>query len=1236
MAKKRSAAENGNTKPSTGKKALKKGSRKAKAAVKPNVVTFEGAEAVTSVAHRTNEVIAIYPITPSSGMGEMADLWSANGRKNIWGSVPTVIEMQSEGGAAGAVHGALQTGALTTSFTASQGLLLYIPNMYKIAGEMTSYCMHVSARTVATHGLSIFGDQSDVMACRQTGFALLASGSVQEAHDMACIGQAASLRSRIPFLHFFDGFRTSHEVAKIEELSDDDLRAMMDEKLIAAHRDRALTPDKPFMRGTAHNPDTFFQMQESRNNFYSVCPDHVQEVMDQFGNLTGRRYNLFDYVGDPEAERIIIIMGSGAETVHETVDYLNKEGEKVGLLKVRLFRPFPLDAFIASLPPTVRSIAVLDRTKEQGALGEPLYMDVITALAKAKAAGQRPAAVDPVVIGGRYGLSSKEFTPAMVKAILDELNENKPKPHFTVGITDDVTHLSLKVDESFNTEPEGVRRAVFFGLGSDGTVSANKNSIKIIAENTDNFAQGYFVYDSKKAGSVTTSHVRFSPNPIQSSYLIDKAEFVACHVFSFLNTIDVLERAATGATFLLNTTHGKTDAWDQLPRSIQQTIIDKKLKLYVIDAHKVAEKMGMGRRINTIMQTCYFAISDILPREEAITQIKDAIEKTYGKKGQKVVDQNFAAVDQTLAHLQRISIPKQVTATFDVPPTVPDKAPEFVKQVTAMMIAGKGDLLPVSAFPNDGTWPLGTTQWEKRNLAREIPTWIPELCIQCNKCAFVCPHAAIRIKAFGKDQLKGHPETFQSMDYKGKEFGDNIKYSIQVAPEDCTGCELCVKICPGKDKENPERLSLEMVPHAPLREPEAENWDFFLDIPEADRTLLKRNVKMSQFAEPLFEFSGACAGCGETPYIKLITQLYGDRSIIANATGCSTIYGGNLPTTPYTTNCEGRGPVWSNSLFEDNAEFGMGMRLALDQHAGQAARLATKLASKIGDKLVAELLEADMSDEAGIIEQRKRVETMRSKISKIKTQDATRLRQLADYLVRKNVWIFGGDGWAYDIGYGGLDHVLASGQDVNILVMDTEVYSNTGGQQSKATAMGAAAKFATAGKLLPKKDLGLMTMAYGNVYVASCAYGARDIQTVNAIREAESYDGVSLVIAYSPCIEHGYELSESLGQMELAVQSGYWPLYRFDPRRFESGEKPLKIDSKPPTISLTDYLLTENRFAMVERRDPERFAKLVAAAEYNLRKRHAVYDKMAELCLPIEGEEDEGEADGDAGDTLAE
>ena len=1224
MTKKKIGAENGATKAATGKKVLKKGSRKAKAAAKSNVVTFEGAEAVTSVAHRTNEVIAIYPITPSSGMGEMADLWSANGRKNIWGSVPTVIEMQSEGGAAGAVHGALQTGSLTTTFTASQGLLLFIPNMYKIAGEMTSFCMHVSARTVATHGLSIFGDHSDVMACRQTGFAMLASGSVQEAHDMACIGQAATLRSRIPFLHFFDGFRTSHEVAKIEELGDDDLHAMMDDELIAAHLDRAMTPDDPVLRGSSHNPDTFFQMQESRNSFYSVCPDHVQEAMDQFATVSGRRYNLFDYVGDPEAERIIILMGSGAETAHETVDYLTKEGEKVGVLKVRLFRPFPLDAFIASLPPTVRSIAVLDRTKEQGALGEPLYMDVITALAQAKAAGQRPAAVDPVVIGGRYGLSSKEFTPAMVKAVFDELNENNPKPHFTVGITDDVTHLSLAVDESFNTEPAGVKRAVFFGLGSDGTVSANKNSIKIIAENTDNYAQGYFVYDSKKAGAVTVSHLRFSPHPIQSSYLIDKAEFVACHVFSFLDTQDVLERAATGATFLLNTSFGKNEAWDKLPKSIQQTIIDKKLKLYVIDAHKVAAETGMGRRINTIMQTCFFAISGVLPREEAIAQIKDAIEKTYGKKGQKVVDQNFAAVDQTLAHLERVSIPKQATATFDVPPIVPDKAPDFVKQVTAMMIAGKGDLLPVSAFPNDGTWPLGTTQWEKRNLALEIPVWIPELCIQCNKCAFVCPHAAIRIKVYGEDELEGQPETFQSMDYKGKEFGENVKYTVQVAPEDCTGCDLCIKVCPGKDKEDPERLSLVMAPQPPLREPEAKNWDFFLDLPEADRALLKRNVKMSQFAEPLFEFSGACAGCGETPYIKLITQLYGDRTMIANATGCSSIFGGNLPTTPYTTNCEGRGPVWSNSLFEDNAEFGLGMRLSLDQHATQATALMTRLASKIGDKLISAILEADQSDEAGVIEQRKRIEALRAKLSKVKGQDAQQLNQLADYLVRKNVWIVGGDGWAYDIGYGGLDHVLASGHDVNILVMDTEVYSNTGGQQSKATAIGAAAKFATAGKLLPKKDLGLMTMAYGNVYVASIAYGAKDIQTVNAIKEAESYDGVSLIIAYAPCIEHGYDLSESLGQMELAVQSGYWPLYRFDPRRFEAGEKPLKIDSKPPTISLTDYLLTENRFAMVKRRDPERFAKLVAEADYNLRKRHAVYEKMSELCLPVEGEEGEG------------
>lgn len=1228
MTRKKTGAENGATKAATGKKVQKKGSRKAKVAAKPNMVTFEGAEAVTSVAHRTNEVIAIYPITPSSGMGEMADLWSANGRKNIWGSIPTVIEMQSEGGAAGAVHGALQTGSLTTTFTASQGLLLFIPNMYKIAGELTPFCMHVSARTVATHGLSIFGDQSDVMACRQTGFAMLASGSVQEAHDMACIGQAATLRSRIPFLHFFDGFRTSHEVAKIEELSDDDLHAMMDEKLIAEHLGRALTPDDPVLRGSSQNPDTFFQMQEARNPYYSVCPDHVQEAMDQFATVSGRRYNLFNYVGDPEAERIIILMGSGAETAHEAVNYLTAEGEKVGILKVRLFRPFPLDAFIASLPPTVRSIAVLDRTKEHGALGEPLYMDVITALARAKAAGQRPAAVDPVVIGGRYGLSSKELTPAMVKVVFDELKEDAPKTHFTVGITDDVTNLSLKVDESFNTEPEGVKRAVFFGLGSDGTVGANKNSIKIIAENTDNYAQGYFVYDSKKAGAVTVSHLRFSPHPIQSSYLVDKAEFVACHVFTFLDTQDVLARAATGATFLLNTAFGKDEVWDQLPKSVQQAIIDKKLKFYVIDAHKVAGETGMGRRINTIMQTCFFAISGVLPREEAIAQIKDAIEKTYGSKGRKVVEQNFAAVDQTLTHLERVSIPKQASSSFDVPPIVPDKAPDFVKQVTAMMIAGKGDLLPVSAFPVDGTWPTGTTQWEKRNLALEIPVWIPELCIQCNKCAFVCPHAAIRIKVYDAGELKGQPETFLSMDYKGKEFGDNAKYTVQVAPEDCTGCDLCIKVCPGKDKEDPERLSLVMAPQPPFRESEAKNWDFFLDLPEADRALLKRNVKMSQFAEPLFEFSGACAGCGETPYVKLITQLYGDRTMIANATGCSSIFGGNLPTTPYATNCEGRGPVWSNSLFEDNAEFGLGMRLSIDQHATQATALMARLASKIGDKLIGEILDADQSDEAGIIEQRKRVEALRAKLAKIKGNDAAQLSQLADYLVRKNVWIVGGDGWAYDIGYGGLDHVLASGHDVNILVMDTEVYSNTGGQQSKATAMGAAAKFATAGKLLPKKDLGLMTMAYGNVYVASIAYGAKDVQTVNAIKEAESYDGVSLIIAYAPCIEHGYDLSNSLGQMEMAVQSGYWPLYRFDPRRFEAGEKPLKIDSKPPTISLTDYLLTENRFATVKRRDPERFEKLVAEADYNLRKRHAVYEKMSELCLPVEGDEGtEGDAE---------
>ncbi len=1178
-------------------------------------ITVEGNDAVTSVAHRTNEVIAIYPITPSSPMGERADEWSAEGRKNMWGSVPEVIEMQSEAGAAGAVHGALQSGALTTTFTASQGLLLMIPNMYKIAGELTSFCMHVSARTVATHALSIFGDHSDVMACRQTGFAMLASGSVQEAHDMSCIGQAATLRSRIPFLHFFDGFRTSHEVAKIEEISDDELRAMIDDKLVAEHRERALTPDNPVLRGASQNPDTFFQMQEARNRFYDNCPGITQEVMDQFAALTGRHYKLFDYVGHPEAEEVIVIMCSGAETVHKTVSWLSKHRERVGVIKVRLYRPFSLDHFISVLPPTVRSIAVLDRTKEHGALGEPLYLDVVTALQEAKVAGMRPAAQDPVVIGGRYGLSSKEFTPAMTRAVFEELWRAKPRPHFTVGITDDVTGLSLPFDEHFAMDPTKVTRAVFFGLGADGTVGANKNSIKIIAENTDYFAQGYFVYDSKKAGAITISHLRFSTEPIQSPYLIREAEFVACHHFVFLEKIDVLKYAAAGATFLLNAPYGPDELWDKLPRSLQQDIVDKDLKVYVIDADRVAHETGMGARINTIMQTCFFAISGILPRDEAITQIKKTIEKTYGYKSRKLVEKNFAAVDHSLANLKEVPLHGLVTATYDVPPIVPDNSPDFVKRVTAMILEGKGDLLPVSAFPVDGTWPLGTAKWEKRSLALEIPAWIPELCIQCNKCTYVCPHAAIRVKVVEPALLEDAPPTFKTMDYKGKDFGE-VKYSLQVAPEDCTGCTLCVRVCPGKDEENPERLSLEMLPQPPLRESERENWDFFLSLPEVDRTKLRPNVKMSQFAEPLIEFSGACSGCGETPYIKLATQLFGDRMLIANSTGCSSIYGGNLPTTPYTADCSGRGPAWSNSLFEDTAEFGLGFRLAIDKHTELAHILLAELAPELDGVMVDEILAANQTDEAGIIAQRERVAAVRAKLAAITRPEARALEQIADYLVKKSVWIVGGDGWAYDIGYGGLDHVIAMGRDVNILVLDTEVYSNTGGQQSKATALGAAAKFAIAGKAIPKKDLGLMAIAYGNVYVASVAFGAKDAQTVNAFREAESYDGASLIIAYSPCVEHGYDLADSLDQMALAVETGYWMLYRYDPRRLRSGEKPLKLDSKPPTRPLSDYFENETRFGSVEQRDPKRFKRLVKAAEANLKWRRAVYEKLATLAMP--------------------
>jgi len=1183
------------------------------------MVMIDGNEATSSTAHRLNEVIAIYPITPSSNMGEFADEWSARGRRNIWGTIPDVTEMQSEGGASGAVHGALQGGALTTTFTASQGLLLMIPNMYKIAGELNACCMHVSARTLATHALSIFGDHSDVMACRGTGFALLAAGSVQEAHDMACIGQAATLRSRVPFLHFFDGFRTSHEVNKITELSDDDLRFMMDDELIAEHRRRALSPDRPVLRGTAQNPDVFFQAREACNGFYSACPDRVREVMAQFAERTGRGYHLFDYVGDPEAERVVVLMGSGAETAHETVEWLVGHGERVGLIKVRLYRPFSVKDFVGALPKTVRGIAVLDRTKEPGAIGEPLYQDVLTALSEAKVEGFLHLEQEPVVIGGRYGLSCKEFTPAMVKAVLDELKKGKPKNHFTVGIVDDVTNLSLPVDAKFDIEPDDVVRGVFFGLGADGTVGANKNSIKIIGGQEDMYAQGYFVYDSKKSGAVTISHLRFGPRPIRSAYLIGQANFVACHQFVFVEKFDMLSYAAEGAVFLLNAPFAPEQVWDHLPKEMQQQIIDKKLKFFAIDAYEVAKDTGMGSRINTIMQTCFFAISGVLPREEAVAKIKDAIKKTYGRRGEDVVQRNFAAVDQAVAHLHEIEVPAQVTAEAGRPPVVPVEAPEFVKGVTAVMMSRRGDDLPVSAFAPDGTWPVGTTKWERRNVALEIPVWDPAVCIQCNKCAMVCPHAAIRPKVYEAECLAGAPKTFKSVDARVREF-KGLKYTMQVAPEDCTGCKLCVSVCPAKDKADPKHKAINMAAQPPLREQERENYDFFLNLPQVDRSKITRiDVRGSQFFEPLFEYSGACAGCGETPYVKLLSQLFGDRALISNATGCSSIYGGNLPTTPYTANRDGRGPAWSNSLFEDAGEFGFGFRLAVDFQMDSARQLVQGLGSRIGDKLADELLSADQSSEAGIAAQRQRVVELRKKLSGIEAAEARRLELIADYLVVKSVWMLGGDGWAYDIGYGGLDHCLAMRRNVNALVLDTEVYSNTGGQQSKATPLGAAAKFAAAGKEIEKKDLGRMLMTYGHVYVASVAFGANDNQTVRAFLEADSYPGPSLIIAYCPCIAHGYDLGHNVNQQKLAVDSGMWPLYRFDPRRLVAGEPPLKLDSPAPKQPVAEFMRNEARFRMVEKIDPQRFKDLAVAAQQAATQRAAIYQQMAQLKVPKSG-----------------
>ncbi len=1179
-------------------------------------VTIDGNEAAAYSAYNVSEVCAIYPITPSSPMGEWADEWAAKQKPNIWGEVPTVVEMQSEAGAAGALHGALQAGALGATFTASQGLLLMIPNMYKIAGELTSAVIHVTARTVATHALSIFGDHGDVMACRQTGFALLASNSVQEAMDLALIAHAATLESRVPFLHYFDGFRTSHEVAKVEQLTTDDMHAMVPDELVRAHRRRSMTPDRPVLRGTAQNPDVFFQARESCNPYYLACPSIVQQTMDRFAGLTGRAYHLFDYYGAPDADRVIVLMGSGAEVAQETVDYLNERGAKVGIIKVRLYRPFSVEHFVQALPATVKSIAVLDRTKEPGAVGEPLYTDVVTAMSEGVAAGA--VKQFPRTIGGRYGLSSKDFTPAMVKAVYDELAKPAPKNHFTIGINDDVTNTSLAYDPAFSTEDPHTVRALFYGLGSDGTVGANKNSIKIIGEDTDNFAQGYFVYDSKKAGTITISHVRFGPKPIHSSYLISDASFVACHQFSFLERIDVLKAARPGATFLLNSLYGPDEVWDRLPKTTQKHIIEKKLKFYVVDGYKVAEQAGMGRRINTIMQTCFFAISGILPREEAIAAIKNAIKKTYGKRGEAVVQKNFAAVDMALDHMHEVQVPGQITSAFDIRRPVPAEAPEFVQKTLGQIYAGYGDDLPVSAFPVDGTFPTGTAQWERRNIALEIPVWDEALCIQCGKCVLVCPHASIRAKVYDAKLLNGNtPPAFKSSPARWREFKE-MKYTLQVAPEDCTGCGICVESCPAKSKTEVKHKAINMQPQPALREQENANWEFFKTLPDMDRGALSlAQVKDTQLLVPLFEFSGACAGCGETPYVKLMTQLFGDRAICGNATGCSSIYGGNLPTTPYTFNKDGRGPTWSNSLFEDAAEFAMGMRIAINQQNAYAKILLPRLANVIGDDLVAALINAEQKTEKDIAAQRERVAALKQKLAGLATPEAKDLLAVADMLVKKSVWGIGGDGWAYDIGYGGLDHVLASGENVNLLVLDTEVYSNTGGQASKSTPLGAVAKFAFGGKAKPKKDLAMMAMSYGNVYVARIAFGANDMQTVKAFLEAEAFDGPSILICYSHCIAHGYDLVHGLDQQKAAVQSGHWPLFRYNPDLARQGKNPMQLDGRAPSIPLEKYIYNETRFSMLRQSQPEVAKHLLEYAEQDVKRRWKLYEYLA--SQPVNG-----------------
>jgi pyruvate-ferredoxin/flavodoxin oxidoreductase len=1180
-----------------------------------NQVTLDGNEAVAYVAYHVSEIAAIYPITPSSPMGESADAWAAVGEKNIWGAVPRVIEMQSEGGASGALHGALQAGALGTTFTSSQGLLLMIPNMYKIAGELTSTVIHVAARSLATHALSIFGDHQDAMATRATGFALLASNSVQEAMDLALIAHAATLESRIPFLHFFDGFRISHEVSKIEELSLDDMRAMIDDDLVRAHRARALSPEHPVLRGSAQNPDVYFQARETVNPYYLACPTIVQNVMDKFARVVGRTYKLFQYEGSLDAERVIVLMGSGAETAHETVDYLAANGEKVGVLKVRLMRPFSVEHFVQALPATVKAIAVLDRTKEPGAIGEPLYLDVVTALAEGISSGKASFATFPRVIGGRYGLSSKEFTPAMVARIFEELKKPNPQNHFTIGINDDVTHTSLDYDPEFSTEPAETVRAMFYGLGADGTVGANKNTIKIIGEETDLNVQGYFVYDSKKSGAVTISHLRFSKKPIHSTYLISRANFVGCHQFSFMERLDVLKCADPGAVFLLNTPFGPAEVWDHLPRSAQQAIITKKLKFYVIDAVEVARGAGMGGRINTVMQTCFFAISGVLPRDEAIAAIKHSIEKTYGRRGESIVRKNFAAVDSSLEHLYEVKVPAAVTSQFETRPPVPANAPAFVQSVVGPIITGDGDSIPVSAFPIDGTFPTATTQWEKRNIALEIPVWDEELCIQCGKCVMVCPHSVIRAKIYDPATVNHAPGGFQTAVPKWREFSE-LEYTLQVAPEDCTGCGLCVAVCPAKSKSEAKHRALNMAPQPPLREKYNEFWNYFEQIPEFSRDKLAHGqVKDQQLLQPLFEFSGACAGCGETPYISLMTRLFGDRALIANATGCSSIYGGNLPTTPYSVNAAGRGPAWSNSLFEDNAEFGLGMRVAIDKQTEYAKTLVQQMASIIGEDRAVAILSADQSTEDGIFAQRERVQALKEKLANNHNSPARDLLALADMLVTKSVWIVGGDGWGYDIGYGGLDHVLASTANVNILLLDTEVYSNTGGQMSKATPMGAVAKFAAGGKRTPKKDIAMMAMNYGRAYVAHVAMGGNDTQTMKAFMEAEAYDGPSLIIAYSHCIAHGYDMVHGLDQQKAAVNSGHWPLFRYNPALAKEGKNPFVLDSRAPSIPLEKYIYNETRYTMLVNSDPDEAKKLLQQAQENVNERWKLYQHMANMSF---------------------